>query len=62
MKWIIQLYDKIYPWCMEYPNKTHFGHIGGIYERIMGYALGQEKMLYKNINVDHDHFYKNLSY
>jgi hypothetical protein len=62
MKWIIQLYDKIYPWCMQYPNKTHFGHIGGIYERIMGYALGQEKMIYKNINVEHNHFYKNLSY
>ena len=62
MKWIIQLYDKIYPWCMQYPNKTHFGHIGGIYERIMGYALGQEKMIYKNINIEHNHFYKNLSY
>ena len=62
MKWIIKLYDKIYPWCIQYPNKTHFGHIGGIYERIMGYALGQEKMIYKNINVEHNHFYKKLSY
>jgi len=62
MKWIIKLYDKIYPWCIQYPNQTHFGHIGGIYERIMGYALGQENMICNNINVEHNHFYKKLSY
>ena len=58
MKWITQLYDKIYPWCMEPPNATHFGHIGGIFERVMGYAIGNENMTDININVSHDHNYK----
>ena len=39
MKWVIQLYDKIYPWSVEPPNMSHFGRIGGIYERVMAYAV-----------------------
>jgi len=62
MKWVIQLYDKLYPWCIESPNKSHFGHIGGIYERIMAYALGEENLQTKILNVSHDHKYKLLSY
>jgi len=62
MKWIVQLYTKIYPWCIEWPNASHFGHIGGIYERIMAYALGKENLKNIKLNVTHDHKYKNLSY
>jgi hypothetical protein len=63
MKWIIQLYDKLYPWCIQPPNRTHFGHIGGIYERIMAYALGQEYSHYISLNISHDQqHYKRLSY
>jgi len=62
MKWVIQLYDKIYPWCIEKPNKSHFGHIGGIYERIMAYCIGEENLKNIKLNVLHDRKYKRLSY
>jgi hypothetical protein len=64
MRWVIQLYDKMYPWCINPPNASHFGHIGGIYERIMAFAVGEECLNYINIdiNLSHDHKYKNLSY
>jgi len=62
MQWIMQLYDKIYPWCIERPNRSHFGHIGGIYERIMAYAIGEENLQNINLNISHDHKYKKLSY
>jgi hypothetical protein len=62
MKWVIQLYDKIYPWCIEKPNACHFGHIGGIYERIMGFCIGEENLQNIVLNVSHDHKYKTLSY
>jgi len=62
MKWVIQLYDKIYPWCIEKPNACHFGHIGGIYERIMSYSIGEENLRNIVLNVSHDHKYKYISY
>jgi hypothetical protein len=62
MKWIIQLYDKIYPWCMQKPNATHWGHIGGIYERLVGFCIGEENLQNIVLNVSHDHNYKLLSY
>ena len=62
IKWVIQLYNKIYPWCIEKPNSSHFGHIGGIYERIMGYCIGEENLQNIILNVLHDHKYKELSY
>jgi hypothetical protein len=58
MKWLVELYDKLYPWCIQPPNASHFGHIGGIYERIMAYAIGQERLEYLDINIIHDHKYK----
>ena len=61
MKWVIQLYDKMYPWCMQPPNASNFGHIGGIYERIMAFAIGGEGLRYVKINVSHDHKYKILT-
>ena len=64
MKWVIQLYDKMYPWCKQFPytQTVRFSHIGAIYERVMAYAIGQEKMEYKEVNVSHEHFYKSKSY
>jgi hypothetical protein len=62
MKWVIQLYDKMYPWCIQHPNMTHFGHIGGIYERIMAYGIGGENLRNIKLNVLHNHKYKALSY
>jgi hypothetical protein len=62
MKWVIQLYDKIYPWCIEKPNRTHFGHIGGIYERIMAFAIGEENLKNIQVNVSHEYNYKKMSY
>lgn len=55
MKWIITLYDKLYPWCNQYPNQTHKGHIGGIYERIMAFALGNENIPSTILDINHDH-------
>jgi len=55
MPWIISLYDKLYPWAITAPNRTHFGHIAGIYERIMGYAIGNEKMTHVVLDIDHEH-------
>jgi len=53
MGWIVQLYDKLYPWCIQPPNQTHHGHIAGIYERIMAYAIGQEPLLAAMVNISH---------
>jgi hypothetical protein len=61
MTWVSQLYSKLYPWTMEPPNATHFGHIGGIYERIMGYAIGEEDLRYVEVRVDHDNNFKMLN-
>ena len=62
MPWIVQLYDKLYPWCISPPNQTHFGHIGGIYERIMAFAIGQEQIHSLELNINHDYKYKKISY
>jgi hypothetical protein len=61
MVWVSQLYSKLYPWTMEPPNATHFGHIGGIYERIMGYAIGEEDLEYVEVRVVHDSNFKMLN-
>uniref|UniRef100_A0A6C0HDE2 Uncharacterized protein n=1 Tax=viral metagenome TaxID=1070528 RepID=A0A6C0HDE2_9ZZZZ len=62
MGWVIQLYKKLYPWCIQPPNRTHFGHIGGIYERIMAYAIGCENLKQINLNISHDNNYKKFCY
>jgi hypothetical protein len=62
MMWVVQLYDKIYPWCVEFPNQTHFCHIGGIYERVMAFAIGQEPLQYTKLDIFHNRDYKALSY
>lgn len=62
MSWVTQLYDKLYPWAFSFPNQSHFGHIGGIYERVMGFVLGCEglKEVVIEEHVLHDHKYKRL--
>jgi len=62
MKWVIQLYDKIYHLCIENATVFHFDHIGVIYERIMGYCIGQENLQNIVLNVSHDHKYKAIPY
>jgi len=64
MIWVIQLYDKLYPWCVNPPNKTHYAHIGGIYERIMAFAIGSECLNEISIGniINHSQEYKNLCY
>jgi hypothetical protein len=62
MPWVIQLYDKLYPWCIQSPNASHFAHIGGIYERIMAFSIGEETLQHINVNVSHINEYKQLSY
>lgn len=42
--------------------QQHFGHIGGLYERIMALTIGGENLRMIRLNVQHDHYYKdNLS-
>ena len=62
MPWIIQLFPKLYPWCIQAPNKDHIGHIGGIYERIMAFIIGQEPMDAIKLGIQHDHTLKKKSY
>jgi hypothetical protein len=62
MKWVTQLYDKMYPWCIQYPCRTHQSCVGGIYERVMAYAIGNEKIPFRELNINHDQSYKHISY
>ena len=62
MKCVLRLYDKLFPWCTEAPNKQHVGHIGGIYERIMAFAIGEEHLRSLTINVSHNHELKYVCY
>lgn len=40
MPWVHSVSKKIWPWCNRPPNQTHFGHYGGILERVMAFAVG----------------------
>jgi hypothetical protein len=62
MKWVIQLYDKLYPWCVQPPNYSYKGHIGNIYERITAYSISQSNVICKTIDVDHGSNLKSQSY
>jgi hypothetical protein len=63
MPWICQLFDKMYPWCVEFPNKIHHGHIGGIYERVMAFAIAMQKLPFIiPMDINHDHNYKSACY
>ncbi len=62
MDFAIQLHKIIYPSCIRPPNATHFGHYGGIYERIMGILIGQTITNCILLNINHDHNIKKMSY
>lgn len=60
-----ETYKKIMTWvCQFYPRiasivvQLHFGHIAGLYERIMAFAIGEENLNMVKIEVKHDHDYK----
>jgi|SRR5210317_329914 hypothetical protein len=55
MEWVVTLYSEIEPMLYQ----KHFGHIGGIFERVMAFAVGEEKLHLTPIEVKHDHMYKN---
>jgi hypothetical protein len=48
----------MFPWCIQYPKKTYFIHIGEIFERVMAYAIGNENLRSIGINITHYHYYK----
>lgn len=54
MPWVISLYDKLAPIVKH----KHFGHIAGLYERVMAFAVGEEKLRMVKLDIKHDHFYK----
>lgn len=55
MKWVSTLYSRIGAIVVQ----THFGHIGGLFERVMAFAVGEEKLHLIHLDVKHDHTYKN---
>lgn len=59
MKWVAQLHSKLDAWRVYYPIYPIWGHIAGIYERVMAYAIGHEDLRHVELhNVIHDHEYK----
>lgn len=55
MEWVITLYTSI----ENKLQQKHFGHVGGIFERVMAFAVGEEKLRMIKLEIEHDHFYKN---
>jgi hypothetical protein len=62
MPWVSQLYYKMFPWCNQHPNSSHFGHVAGIFERVMGFAIGEENMEYTSVYIHHDNNLKKFVY
>ena len=55
MKWLVQFYDKFYPEWVSPPHMSHWGHLSGIYERIMAFAVGNEDLVPVHLDVEHNH-------
>jgi hypothetical protein len=55
MRWVSFFYTRIASIVFE----THFGNIGGLYERIMAFAIGEENLNMIKLDIKHDHDYKN---
>jgi hypothetical protein len=62
----VETYEKVMGWVSMFYNRvgaivvqTHFGHIGGLYERIMAFAIGEENLNMIKLDINHDHGYKN---
>lgn len=64
MNWVIQLYDIIYPKVIPVPLPSNVGHIGGIFERVMGLGLGEQPIEAIELHsyISHEDKLKRLSY
>lgn len=60
MKWIIQTYDTVYSSSGLFRDNA--GHMGGLYERLMAFAIGQEKLTPILMDISHDTDYKTKAY
>ena len=58
MEWVVKLYDKIYDYATKPPSPTHYAHIAGVYERIMALFIGEEFEKRYNLDIIHDHDFK----
>ena len=56
MKWVYELYPRIAAIVVQ----KHFGHVAGLYERVMAFAVGEEKLTMIKIDVKHEQDYKNF--
>lgn len=62
----VEVYEKIMNWVSVFYSRvagivvqTHFGHLAGLYERIMALAIGEEMLDMIKLEIDHDLEYKN---
>lgn len=55
MNFVETLYFKIDKIIIQ----QHFGHVGGLYERIMALVIGEQKLKMMKLDIKHDHTYKN---
>ena len=55
MSWVLTLYGNV----ARYVKQRHYGHIAGVYERIMAFAVGELFLPMIKLDIKHDHFYKN---
>jgi len=54
MKWVVTMYDKLYPWCIGPGHKSFHGIVGGIYERIMGLSVGNQGRYVGAVGIGHE--------
>jgi hypothetical protein len=62
MPWVIQMRTKLYPWAVQPPYDSSPTVIGGIFERIMALAIGDELLYIGMPDLKHDHKIKVLAY
>jgi len=61
----VETYEKVMGWVSGFYSRIaaivvqrHFGHVAGLYERIMAFSIGEENLNMVKIEVKHDHDYK----
>jgi hypothetical protein len=57
MKWIVQLYDNVdykFGERDQFGNERNFNHLGGIFERAMAIAVGEEIPEFKSLDLISD--------
>ncbi len=63
MKWVVQIYDKLHEIFKMPRYNPYLINCGGLYERVMAYAIGNHNLNYKLLNdIKHDHDLKSKSY